>query len=91
MVTWVFGKTIMKRNRTKWLEELVGQIIYLATGQELKEARILNWEPYKAPRMDKSSQVPHLGAPWYTWLFQSLAYFLCDAHPPAEVSLTVNW
>ena len=57
-VAWLFGKTIKGRNRTTWLAELMGQIIYLVTEQKRKEARILNLDSYKAPGMDKFSHVP---------------------------------
>lgn len=58
MVTWVFSKTIKRRNRQTWLSWLMGQAIYLASGLEIKEARLLNWDPYEATRKDKLAQVP---------------------------------
>ena len=36
----------------------MGQAIYLASGLEIKEARLLNWDPYEATRKDKLAQVP---------------------------------
>ena len=64
MVTWIFGKILKGflllkgRNRSTWLSWLMDQAIYSATGLEFKKARLLNWDPYKAPGMDKSCQVP---------------------------------
>lgn len=69
MVTWVFSKTIKRRNRPTWLSWLMGQAIYLASGLELKEARLLNWDPYEASRKDKLAQVPlSPGPPTTLWL-----------------------
>lgn len=53
MVIGVFSKTIKRRNRPTWLSWLTGQTIYLANGLEIKEARLLNWDPYEATRKDK--------------------------------------
>ena len=53
MVMWVFSKTVKRRNRPTWLSWLMGQTIYSANGLEIKEARLLNWDPYEATRKDK--------------------------------------
>ena len=70
----------------------MGQAIYLATGLEIKKARLLNWDLYKAPRTDKPGQVPLSQVVPNTLAFVKIfSYLLCDAYPTeGEVSLPIH-
>ena len=55
ILAWIFDKT---SNRLTWLSWFRDQEMHLVSGQEIKGAKVLNWHPYEAPRLDIPGQVP---------------------------------